>query len=78
MENTNATPTPAVATDLNPQQALSILVQAVRFAQGKGAFSLEDAETIMKAVRVFVKPEDTPAAASVDAPVKEEATAPVN
>ena len=45
--------------ELNGQQALNVLIQAVRIAQGKGAYTLEDAELISKAIKVFVPP--TPA-----------------
>ena len=45
--------------ELNGQQALNVLIQAVRIAQGKGAFTLEDAEIISKAIKIFVPP--TPA-----------------
>jgi len=37
------------------QQALTILINAAKVAQGKGAFSLEEAEIIAKAIKVFVK-----------------------
>lgn len=70
MENqTPATPGPAaqVPTELNPQQAISVLIQAVNFAQSKGVYSLEDAEILSKAVKVFVKKEDKPATAEVTA-----------
>jgi len=40
-------------------EALNVLVQAVRFAQGKGVYSLEDAEMISKAIKVFTPPTDT-------------------
>jgi hypothetical protein len=43
--------------ELTQEQALSVLVQAVRFAQTKGVFSLEDAEVISKAVKLFFPPE---------------------
>jgi hypothetical protein len=42
--------------DLNGQQALNVLIQAVRIAQGKGAYTLEDAEIISKAIKIFVPP----------------------
>ena len=45
--------------ELNGQQALNVLIQAVRIAQSKGAFTIEDAEIISKAIKVFVPP--TPA-----------------
>jgi len=68
MENTQpqTPPTGTVPAELNPQQAISVLIQAVNFAQSKGIYSLEDAEILSKAVKVFVKKEDKPAA---DAPV---------
>jgi hypothetical protein len=51
--------TPAAPQDLTPQQALSILIQGVNHAQSKGVYSLDDAELLAKAVRVFVtKPEE--------------------
>lgn len=40
---------------LTQDQALSILVQAVKLAQKTGAFTLDDAEIINKAIRTFVK-----------------------
>ena len=39
---------------LNQSQAVNVLIQAVRIAQGKGAFTLDDAEMVNKAIRVFV------------------------
>ena len=50
---------------LNGQQALNVLIQAVRIAQSKGAYTIEDAELISRAIRVFVPP----------TPVGEEGTA---
>ena len=67
MENQTTQPTGAQAqipAELNPQQAISVLIQAVNFAQSKGVYSLEDAEILSKAVKVFVKkeaPAETPA-----------------
>ena len=57
-ENTNPTPptttvTGGGKTQLTPIQALDILLQAVRLAQGKGAFSLEEASLILEATEVF-------------------------
>jgi len=59
-ENTQENPEqePIVGA-LNGQQALNVLIQAVRIAQGKGAYTIEDAELISKAIKVFVPP--TPA-----------------
>lgn len=39
---------------LSQDQALSVLIQAVRIAQSKGAYTLEDAKVIADAVAVFV------------------------
>lgn len=59
MENTTqeTQTVPQFPTELNPQQAISVLIQAVNFAQSKGIYSLEDAEILSKAVKVFVKKE---------------------
>lgn len=47
-------------TNLNRDQALQILIRAVQVAQSKGAYTLEDAELVSKAVRLFSsKPEIT-------------------
>jgi hypothetical protein len=43
--------------ELNQGQAVNVLIQAARIAQSKGAFSLEDAELVAKAIRVFVPQE---------------------
>lgn len=45
-------------TQFTQEQALSVLVQAVKIAQKAGAFTLEDAEVVAKAVKVFAKPSD--------------------
>ncbi len=39
---------------MNQDQALSVLIQAARVAQSKGAFTLEDAKVIAEAIAVFV------------------------
>ena len=44
------------AQQLTQDQALSVLVQAARVAQSKGAFTLEDAKVIAEAVSVFAPP----------------------
>ena len=62
--------------ELNGQQALNVLIQAVRIAQGKGAYTIEDAEIISKAIKIFVPP--TPAGeegATTDPIVNEEVAA---
>ena len=45
-----------IPQELNQQQALELLVSGVNAAQRKGAFSLEEAELLARACRVFVKP----------------------
>jgi len=44
--------------ELNQAQAVNVLIQAARIAQSKGAFTLDDAEMVSKAIRVFVPAED--------------------
>ena len=41
---------------LTPTESISVLIQAVRIAQSRGVYTLEDAENISKAIRTFVKP----------------------
>ena len=76
-ENTQENPEQASPTtgELNGQQALNVLIQAVRIAQGKGAYTIEDAEIISKAIKIFVPP--TPAGEEgADPIVNEETTSP--
>ena len=55
--NENSSPEEVNPTgELNGQQALNVLIQAVRIAQGKGAYTIEDAEIISKAIKIFVPP----------------------
>ena len=49
-ENQNQEQAQNPVGELNGQQALNVLIQAVRIAQGKGAYTLEDAELIAKAI----------------------------
>jgi len=45
--------------ELNQSQAINVLIQAARIGQSKGAYTLEDAELISKAIRIFIpKQED--------------------
>ena len=62
--------------ELNQSQALNVLIQAVRIAQQKGAYTLEDAEMVSKAIKVFVPP--VPATEEGEDPVinKDEAPEP--
>lgn len=73
-ENTQENPQVA-PEELNGQQALNVLIQAVRIAQGKGAYTIEDAELISRAIKVFVPP-TAPGAEGTEADpiVNEEAT----
>ena len=41
---------------LTQEQALNLLVQAVRVGQSKGAYSLEDASLLAQAIAVFTPP----------------------
>ncbi len=41
-------------TQLNQAQAIDVLIQAVRLAQAEGAFTLEDAELVSRAIKVFI------------------------
>jgi len=43
--------------EMNQQQALEILVNAVKVAQKRGAFELEEAPIIAQAVGVFMPPQ---------------------
>jgi hypothetical protein len=42
--------------NLTQDQALGVLIQGIRIAQKAGAFSLEDAEILSKAIKVFIPP----------------------
>lgn len=44
--------------EMNQGQAVNVLIQAARIAQQKGAFTLEDAEMVSKAIKIFVPPTD--------------------
>ncbi len=52
---------------LTQEQALGVLVQAAKVGQSKGAYTLEDAEIIARAIRVFTpKQEETPQLPAVE------------
>ncbi len=67
--------------ELTHGQAVNVLIQAARIAQTKGAFTLEDAEMVSKAIRVFVPPmqegENTDAVMNEESEDTTEATEPV-
>ena len=80
MDNNQETQNPEEVNptgELNGQQALNVLIQAVRIAQGKGAYTIEDAEIISKAIKIFVPPtpENTDGASEQDPIMNDEAPA---
>lgn len=58
--------------EMNQGQAVNVLIQAARIAQGKGAFTLEDAEMVAKAIKVFVPPTTEAEGGDANAVVNEE------
>lgn len=54
---------------LTEQQSLTVLVNAVRVAQQKGVYTLEEAELISKAIRTFTPP---PPAQTPEGPIASE------
>lgn len=69
--------------EMNQGQAVNVLIQAARIAQGKGAFTLEDAELVSKAIKVFVPPtqegsEETDAVVNEETPATEPVIEKVN
>lgn len=40
--------------ELTQAQAINVLIQAARIGQSKGAFTIEDAELIAKAIKLFM------------------------
>ena len=63
--------------EMNQGQAVNVLIQAARIAQAKGAFTLEDAELVSKAIKVFVPPTEEGEADAVVNQDTETATEPV-
>ena len=47
--------------ELNQSQAVNVLIQAVRIAQSKGAFTLEDASMVASAIKTLAPPQETEA-----------------
>jgi hypothetical protein len=64
--------------EMNQGQAVNVLIQAARIAQSKGAFTIEDAEMVAKAIKIFVPPveegaegaEDTNSVVNEDTPTE--------
>ena len=46
-------------SNLSQDQSLSVLIQAARIGQSKGAYTLEDAKVIAEAISVFVPAKPT-------------------
>jgi|3_EtaG_2_1085321.scaffolds.fasta_scaffold79695_2 hypothetical protein len=44
---------------MNQREALSVLIQAANIAQNKGAFNLQEAQTVATAVSTFITPPET-------------------
>jgi hypothetical protein len=61
--------------ELTQSQAVNVLIQAARIAQSKGAFTLEDAELVAKAIRVFIPANQTEE--GVDPIMNQEAVQPI-
>ena len=51
---------------MNQTQAVNVLIQAARIGQSKGAYTLEDAEMVSKAIKVFVPKETKDSALNSD------------
>ena len=66
--------TTSMNTELTQEQALGVLIQGVRLAQKAGAFSLEDAELLAKAIKVFVPKQEAQAEGEVESPAVEAET----
>ena len=59
-------------TNMTPDQGLYILVQAARAAHSRNAYTMEESETLSKAIRMITKPADTPTDESpTEQPVEE-------
>ncbi len=58
---------------MNQEQALSVLIQAARVAQSKGAFTLEDAKVIAEAIAIFVPAQPQAEEATESTPEVEQA-----
>ena len=74
-QETQETQSPEVNQgELTHGQAVNVLIQAARIAQTKGAFTLEDAEMVSKAIRIFVPPTPVGAEDDTDPVVNENTT----
>lgn len=59
-----------IPQELTQQQALELLVSGVHAAQRKGVFSLEEAELLARACRVFVRPQPPQEVSSASTPTQ--------
>jgi hypothetical protein len=55
-------------SEMNPSQAISVLIQGCEIGQKAGAYSFEDAAMIHKAIKVFVKNAPETAEQKAEAP----------
>jgi hypothetical protein len=60
-------------TELTKEQAVSVLIQAAKIAQSKGAFTLDDAAMVSMAIKAFTPPQ---AADAIQSEEQTEAEAP--
>lgn len=51
---------PPAGLQQEQQEALVVLIKGIHLAQRQGAFTLDDAEVLARAVRAFVKKTDSP------------------
>jgi hypothetical protein len=61
-KETPATPQIPTSETLTHSQALTVLINAARIGQEKGVYTLEEAEFISKAIKVFIVPVEGPQA----------------
>jgi len=59
-------------SNMTPDQGLYILVQATRAAQTRGAYGMEETETLSKAIRTLTNPSSQPQEATGEPEVKTE------
>ena len=57
-------------TELTKEQAVSVLVQAAKIAQSKGAFTLDDAALVAQAIRTIAPVTEAPQGEVSEAPVQ--------
>ena len=55
-----------IPENLTQQQAIGLLVQGVQIAQSRGAYNLNEAELIAKAIRAFSSPASETTDAATD------------